>query len=284
MNPVGKALWYIESHFGREITLDELAEASHVSRFYMSRAFATLVGQSMQRYMRGRRLSEAAKRLVDGTDAILTVALDHGYGSHEAFTRAFREQFGVTPEAVRARGHLSNLQLVMPMRLEAVMTTELSSPRIRDHGALLIAGSNERYSQSTRAGIPAQWQRFAPHLGHIPSQVGQDAYGVCYNTDDDANMDYLCGVEVKDFSAVPSEFARLRIGPQRYAVFHHREHVSSIGQTFNAIFSKWLPESEYEIVDAPLLERYTPAFDGRTGMGGVEIWVPVLKKRLAVSG
>jgi AraC family transcriptional regulator len=284
VNPVSKALWYIESHFTEEVTLDDLASVSHVSRFYISRAFATVIGQSMQRYLRGRRLTEAAKRLVQGADDILTVALDHGYGSHEAFTRAFREQFGTTPEAVRAQGHLRNLQLVMPIRLENTMSKQLSSPRIEDHGAILIAGLSERYSESTRAGIPAQWQRFVPHLGHVPSQVGNDDYGVCYNTDDEGNMDYLCGVEVKDFSAVPPEFARLRIAPQRYAVFHHRDHISSIGDTFRAIFSQYLPESEYEIVDAPLLERYTPSFDGRTGMGGVEIWVPVKRRTEGTSG
>ena len=50
------------------------------------------------RYMRGRRLSEAARVLANGGADILTVALDFGYGSHEAFTRAFRRsQFGVNP-------------------------------------------------------------------------------------------------------------------------------------------------------------------------------------------
>lgn len=279
MNPVNKALWYIESHFTQEITLDELAEASHVSRFHMSRAFATLVGLPMQRYLRGRRLTEAAKRLVEGNDGIATIAFDHGYGSHEAFTRAFRDQFGVTPEAVRARGHLRDLPLVKPISLELDMTTEPLTPKIHDHSALLIAGSNERYNCSERAGIPSQWQRFSPYLGNVPSQVGQDAYGVCYNTDDEANLDYMCGVEVKDFSGVPAELTRLRIPPQRYAVFQHRDHISMIDQTLQAIFSKWLPESEYEIVDAPLLERYPPTFNGMTGMGGMEIWVPVAEKR-----
>lgn len=279
MNPVSKALWYIESHFKEEVTLDDLAQISQVSRFYLSRAFATLVGQPMQRYLRGRRLTEAAKRLVDGTDNILTIALDHGYGSHEAFTRAFRDQFGITPEAVRAQGHCRGLTLVPPLRLESIMNTPLAAPTIQERGALLIAGSSERYNCAMRAAIPLQWQRFSAHLGHIPSQIGQDAYGVCYNTDDDGNMDYLCGVEVKDFSTVPPEFARLRIGPQRYAVFQHRDHVASVTQTFNGIFSTWLPESGYEIVDAPLFERYPPSFDGRTGMGGFEIWVPIAPRQ-----
>ena len=82
-------------------------------------------------------------------------------------------------------------------------------------------------------------------------------------------------VEVANFTSLPPEFTRLRIPPQRYAVFHHRDHISSIGDTFRAIFSEWLAQSKCEIVDAPLFERYTPSFDVRNGMGGLEIWVPI---------
>lgn len=58
------------------------------------------------RYVRGRRLTEAAKALSRGAPDIFSVALDAGYGSHEAFTRAFPDEFGVTPETIRTQGHL----------------------------------------------------------------------------------------------------------------------------------------------------------------------------------
>src|SRR5262249_7551919 len=115
MNPVGKALWYIESHFAGEITLEEIAGVGGVSRYHMSRAFAAAMDCSLSRYVRGRRLTEAARALANGAPDILSVALDWGYGSHEAFTRAFRDQFGLTPDMVRAQRHLDNLELVEPM-------------------------------------------------------------------------------------------------------------------------------------------------------------------------
>jgi AraC family transcriptional regulator len=278
VNPVSKALWYLESHFAEEVTLDDVAEVSGVSRYYMSRAFATLVGIPMQTYLRGRRLSEAAKTLADGATDILSVALAFGYGSHEAFTRAFRDQFGVTPESVRANGHVRDLALLQPIRLEQAMTTRLPPPRFEDHGPMLVVGVMERFTQATRAGIPALWQRFLPHFGHVPGQANGDAYGVCYNTDDESNMDYMAGVEVRNFADTPAEFSRLRIAPHRYAVFDHRDHISSLQESYKSIFGQWLPGSEYEMADAPLFERYTPGFDGRTGTGGLEIWVPVEKK------
>src|SRR3954467_14063714 len=104
MNPAQKALWYIESHLARDLDLDEIAAIGGVSRYHMVRAFAAATGLSVMRYVRARRLSEAAGALADGAPDILSVALDADYGSHEAFTRAFRERFGLTPDAARTQG------------------------------------------------------------------------------------------------------------------------------------------------------------------------------------
>src|SRR5215471_15503652 len=92
MNAVEKALWFIESHSGGEITLLDIANTVGVSRLHMAQAFGAATG--LMRYVSGRRLTEAAKALSHGAPDILSVALDAGYGSHEAFTRAFRDEFG----------------------------------------------------------------------------------------------------------------------------------------------------------------------------------------------
>src|ERR1700759_5852394 len=99
MNPAQKALWYIETHFGRPLTLDEISSVAGVSRFHMVRAFAAATGFSVIRYVRVRRLTAAARALAAGAPDILQVALDADYGSHEAFTPALRGPFGVPPEA-----------------------------------------------------------------------------------------------------------------------------------------------------------------------------------------
>ncbi|HYM35985.1 MAG TPA: GyrI-like domain-containing protein, partial [Steroidobacteraceae bacterium] len=195
--------------------------------------------------------------------------------SHEAFTRAFRDQFGVTPESVRAQGNLENIPLLEALVMSAQKLT-IDPPRIENGKLLLIAGLNQRYATVEAGGqIPAQWQRFARYLGSIRGQVGQTTYGVCYNSDDEGNMDYLCGVEVSDFSGLPTEFSRLRLTPQKYAVFFHREHISAVRGTWNTIWNDWLPKSGYEPADAPLFERYDQRFDPLSGNGGVELWVPL---------
>ena len=275
MNPVQKALWYVESHFVGEISLEQIAEAAGASRFYMTRAFAAATGRPIMRYVRARRLTEAARQLANGAPDILTVAMDVGYGSHEAFTRAFTEQFGVTPEAVRAQGNLSNLALVEAIRMDQTPLENLEPPRFVNGKPLLITGLTERYTGESSAGIPAQWQRFLPHFNHIPGQIGKVAYGVTYNADDEGHMDYLSGVEVPDFSRVPPEFARLRIPEQRYVVFSYPGHISGIRRLWAAIWTSWFPTSGHEPADGPNFERYGETFDPATGNGGLELWIPL---------
>src|SRR6201997_4448338 len=115
MNPAQKALWFVESHLADPLTLDDVAEVARISRFHLVRAFATATGLSVMRYVRARRLTEAARALAAGAPDIPQVALDSDYGSHEAFTRAFRDHFGVTPETVRATSCLDKLKLQEPI-------------------------------------------------------------------------------------------------------------------------------------------------------------------------
>jgi AraC family transcriptional regulator len=276
MNPVGKALWYIESHFSAaELSLEEIAEIGGVSRYHMTRAFGAATGHSVMRYVRGRRLTEAARALANGAPDILAVAVDAGYGSHEAFTRAFRDQFGLTPEEVRAQRRINQLNLVEPLKMDETPNSNLAPPRFVDGKLLLIGGIAERYDCDSSAGIPAQWQRFLPHFGRVPGQVGKVAYGVCCNADEAGNFDYIAGVEVTDFSRLPREWSRLRIAPQRYAVFTHPGHISTVRGTWNSIWNQWMPTSGHQRADAPDFERYDETFDPVTGNGGLEIWIPL---------
>ena len=277
MNPAQRALWYIESHLAEPMTLDEIAAIGGVSRFHMVRAFAAATGFPVMRYVRARRLSEAARSLAKGAPDILSVALEADYGSHEAFTRAFRDRFGATPEAIRAAACTHQLNLQEPILMDSTISDNLKAPRFETAKAFLVAGIAERISCDNGATIPGMWARFHQEVADIPARQGNDqvAYGVCCNGDDSGNFDYIAGVEVSDFSDLARRFGRIRIPEQRYAVFTHTDHIASIRRTVNAIWNQWLPSSGYKAADAPNFERYDEKFDPVTGNGGFEIWIPV---------
>jgi len=272
-DPVDKALWFIENNIVADLCLDDVATMAGVSRFALSRQFSWATGLSVMRYVRARRLSLAAHALSAGAPDILMVALDVGYGSHEAFGRAFREHFGVTPEQVRANG-ADALAITAPKRMRT-QTARLDEPRFEKAKQLLLAGFIARYKQGGDAGIPSQWQRFALHVGLTPSEVPGTTYGVGLNFDDEGSFEYLTGVEVGHFGDLPEGFASIRLPPRKYAVFTHHGHVAAIPNSMKEIWTSWLPKSGHQIADAPFFERYDQRFNPVTGEGEIELWAPL---------
>lgn len=154
------------------------------------------------------------------------------------------------------------------------------APRFEDGKPLLIAGLRKIYAPAAMRDIPMQWEAFAPHIGKIPGQIGRATYGVCWQAPDSANIEYLTGVEASTFAGIPDDFTVVSLPAAKYAVFPHRAHVSRLHETCDAI-SKWLPESGHQSaaavdVETPaFFERYSEEFDPQTGMGGMEVWVPL---------
>lgn len=95
---------YIEKNLDQELTLEKIAEQLNYSKFYLARTFKNQTGFTLHKYIQGRRLSEAARKLAETGQPIVEIALEAGYGSQQAFTQAFRYAYAVTPQEYRKRG------------------------------------------------------------------------------------------------------------------------------------------------------------------------------------
>jgi AraC family transcriptional regulator len=275
MSFADKALWIIERNSNQALTLDGIAAASGVSRSHLAHAFGAATGMSVMQYVRGRRLSAAARALAAGAPDILSIALEAGYGSHEAFTRAFRDRFGQTPECVRERRTVDGLALLGPLELRPQVNVQLEPPRVVNHGTMLVVGLAERCSFDTIITIPAQWRRFMEHYETIPCKLDSIPIGLSYIPDEDGEFQYVCGVEVQRFDEHSRELLQLEVRPRQYAVFEHRGHVSTIYETYRGIWSDGLSATGRAAADAPIIERHNQGFDPRTGEGGLTLWIPL---------
>lgn len=81
----------------KKLTLGRLSQTLGYSEYYVSRKFSEISGMKLRDYMRYRRLAFALRELRDTDKGILDIALDYGFTSHEAFTRAFKAAYGITP-------------------------------------------------------------------------------------------------------------------------------------------------------------------------------------------
>ena len=86
-----------------EITLKRISDSLGYSEFYVSRRFKEISGMQFRDYLRYRRLAFALKDVRDTDKSLLDIALDYGFSSHEAFTRAFKEAYGITPSEYRQK-------------------------------------------------------------------------------------------------------------------------------------------------------------------------------------
>jgi AraC family transcriptional regulator len=272
---VRTALWWIETSGDRPITVAEIAEAAGVSVFHLTRSFAAITGIPPARYLRMRRLTQAAHRLARGGEPIVEIALGAGYGSQEAFTRAFTTAFGVTPAAV-ARGapippRLLQESITMP---ETETNPPLMPPRFETTEARQIVGLSARYNFETNGAIPAQWVEFFTRAEAAGLPLTAESFGVCHDMAEDGTFAYLAGVEAQG-RVTPEGFARITIPTGRYAVFTHRGPAATLRDTVGAIWNSYLPQAYFKITGKPDFELYPAGYDPTDPEGRVEIWVPV---------
>lgn len=270
-----RALWVIERHLDGDLGLPAIAQACGVSTFHLSRAFSARCGRSLSDYVRGRRLSLAAGWLAGGAPDILDIALASGYGSHEAFSRAFKTALGLTPEEVRRRGTVEGLPLTTALEMTTSRRPALAPPSLRaleDRSFAVLGG---RFSSSALQDIPALWRRFMEFYPRIPDKLDPAPWAVMNAPEEDGMFDYACAVVVAPASALPRGLGRMRVQEHRYAVFTHAGHVSLIGATYEEIWERALAASGWTLANRTVLESHRAGFDPRSGEGGLEIWVPV---------
>jgi len=130
-----KVLAHIDQHLDETLELADLAEVAHFSAFHFHRVFAAWMGETLGDYLRRRRLETAALRLIAQPDLpVLSIALSVGFGSAEAFARAFKNRFACTPSGWRAqeaRRHQAQLESLRAYRREPPAMYQDDNP-VRD--------------------------------------------------------------------------------------------------------------------------------------------------------
>lgn len=101
-NTVMRTVDYIEKNLYNEINLDEISDAVNYSKFYLNRLFSDKVGLTIYKYVQMRRLTEAARKLINTDMPIVDIAMEANYNSQQAFTLAFRQVYIYTPQVYRA--------------------------------------------------------------------------------------------------------------------------------------------------------------------------------------
>lgn len=277
-----RALTLIEAQLGGALTLPQVAAAAHLSPFHFARLFRAVTGDSVMNYVRRRRLTEAVLLLRDRTDcSVLDIALMCGFGSNEAFTRAFRKQHGVAPATYRRNALLLHLPLQRRFEMSDVAPVAVV-PRFESLPAFLAIGCAGEFHPHATQAIGQLWGRFAPRMHEVRNRTGNATYGICCPPEDGQrdsdHFTYVAAVGVSSLENIPDGMTGVEMPAREYAVFAYDGGIGPrLPQTLQYIFGEWLPNSGYELAGADF-EYYDNRFDPVSGQGTFFIYVPVTRK------
>lgn len=265
---IDRVLAHVAEHLDADLGLEELAAIAHISPYHFHRIFRAMTGESIAALVRRLRLEAAGHALRQTEASVIDVALDAGYGSPEAFSRAFHTAFGMTPSDYR--------RAVIPPRYLPPLSLELRLDRAPIRLVLepLSGGTDmdvtieifpDRLAACVRHVGPydnvgptfERLFRWAQKSGLLTRDVL--VMGLSYDNPDDMAADelrYDACITLTKPQAVPEGFRVETLRGGRYAVHLLRGPYSGIRDTFRRIFGKWLPTSGEEVDDRPCVELY----------------------------
>lgn len=274
---------FIERNMYNKISIHEIAAASHYSTYHFSRIFKMLVGDSPKEYLRKRRLTVAANRLLKEDTGILQLALECQFESQEAFTRAFKGQFQITPAQYRKQNDPFRLlyrDQFSPHMLNYLQNHMSMEPEIVNKPEMKIVGIASKYDNN---GLDLQtlWCEFKPYIGNIENRIDANAFGIYESyeeNDDEVSFSYVCAVAVSNFDQIPDGMTSRVIPEQTYARFTHKGSLKNLHDTLKYIWGSWLPKSKYEYVEKPDFELYPQGFNDEDPENKLYLHIPIKKK------
>lgn len=277
---IEKALNYIESRLKESISLESMAESCCLSPYHFHKLFKMLTGEPPGSYIRKRRLFQAALKIRSENYKVIDAAMEYGYGSSDAFSRAFTRQFGFNPKEYK-----SNPALLIPNEkpglsaesLEHLRSNLNMTPEMVKRESFHLIGA-VYYGKNENGEIPRLWQDQFDPLTDLPCRINKSrAYGFCFHTKEyieEGLFYYMAAVEVKDLSCVPVEYVGKTVPAAEYAVFTHKGSPESLGTTYEYIYGTWFPRKEYQKDERFDFELYE---QDDSGNSVIRLFIPVIR-------
>lgn len=272
-------LHYIHQNLDQPLSLEELAQQSCWSRWQLQRVFHNETGLTVANYVRELKLSEAAERLLSGSERVIDVAMALGFNSEISFSRTFKQHFGLSPSQYRKQGQRTGLRKPLQAREFSPrddITARLIEVRVESRGPFELFGMAITIRGLFSADpdfatqVPKIWQQFSASQ---PAVQRSALTGVIDVTQAGTEYGQLTYWAACDNSSQGLE--TIRIPAQTYAVVKHRGPVTALATTLEWFLSDWLPQSSYRGVDGIELECYPAGYDCQSTEAVMEYWLPV---------
>ncbi len=279
---INRATAYIEQNLNRDIKAVEVAKEAAYSLFHFHRIFLAATGNTLKAYIRMRQMTQAARTLIETDTRIIEIALDAGFDSQEAFTRAFKKAFGLPPGKYRRQKR--HYPSVYKNRFNLCLKGGCAmTPVIKEKEGFKVVGI--RYFGGNESNeIPGVWDDLlerADEISHLDNSV--HFYGLCTVPEADTNgqesdaFEYIAGRAVTRLDDIPEGMVAREVPDGKYAVFTHRGSLDNLKETYAYIYGEWTRQVGNEIINGAYdFEFYDENFDpSGSKTSELYIYIPV---------
>ncbi len=283
---IAKAALYIEDNLSTSLRASDIAKYAHLSPFHFQRLFCAYMGEPIKQYIAVRRMEGAALELENHSRInLLQLALECGFQTHSAFSKAFRKQFGVSPAVFRDNpdGARKGVEKDRRFLISAPPSKTIEAAGVVEMGPFHFQfrqSSGTHEGQFFRQNDQNIGQQFSTLLGEtIPPDLFLMS---CFPStpqnlnDDDVAIWFGGAFSAQVENDWSGDWHRFQAG--RWAVFEHWGDYEFLYQTWNRIYRNWLPQTEYALRDDIPFEAYLgPSNATDESARLTQIYIPVKK-------
>jgi len=274
----------VELRLDDDLDVASLATELGTTEYHLRRMFSSLAGMPLSEYVRRRRMSVAVADVLGGGD-LLNIAVRYGYGSTEAFGRAFRSVHGVSVGEVKRDGGPLRTQPQLRFRLTVEGNITMDT-RIIDRPAFRLLGHATRvplihegvnpHIQAHIASIPAADHARLKELGDSePAGLLQVSADVDPDYTEGSELTYLHGVAVTDTASVPRHLDAIDVPAGTWAVFRTEgEYPAALQEAWAATATDWFPSNPWRLRAGPSIVAVLDRADDFS-TATCELWLPI---------
>lgn len=282
LSQFNEAMDFIEQHLMDELDMNQLSRIAGCSDYHFRRMFSTLSGMPLSEYIRRRKLSAAAELLQAG-EKVIDVAMQLGYDSPEAFSKAFLSLHGILPS--QAKKSNTMLKAIPPMFFQLTIQGGVAmNYRIVEKEAFRIIGFKKRITlqfEGVNHQLDDLVQRLTPEvIAELKSLSNTEPAGILNvsanftdRTNEGTELDQYIGIATTN--AANLSYDALQVPASSWAVFEVvGEFPKAVQDTWASIYAQWFPSSGYELTGGPEM-LWNEGPDTSKPDFRSEIWIPV---------
>ena len=271
---INKVVAYINDHLDESLDLKTLAEVAALSDFHFHRVFKALKGESIGAHISRLRIEAAARLLRYSALSIEDIAFNIGYEAPAALSKAFKNQYGITPTQYRTNKdiYIMKKEIINPdLALKAPKIMELEPKN------LIYVALTGKY------GTLDYGKAYEQLWAVVKSQklFTKGIESICVSYDDpkitEASLQRSeVSLAIHKPAHPEGEVSCKTLAGGKYAVFFYQGSYSHLAAV-DDVAMRWVVESEYELRDEPLFEKYlndsrrTPEEKLKT-----EVYIPII--------